>query len=193
MPAVLTAAIVALAAGCSLVEMPSNRVLAGPAQTGSAVSTAPSGGTSAPAARGQPVWAQELGADVVLTAPAAAAPGHDSPGAAMHGYVNALNSGKPIPACKYYPPSAQAVCRTTMAHVSTGSGPTIRDFALGYVAIDGNRALAGATGTFCEPNQTPACTSNPIQRPSSRPQNPSQNCGRNRLPPISRLQRMATR
>jgi hypothetical protein len=96
----------------------------------------------------------------VLTAPAAAAPGHDLPGAAMHGYVNALNAGKLMRACRYYPPSAQTTCRTTMAHALTGSSPTIRDFALGYVAVDGNRALVGVTGTFCVPHQTPACTSN---------------------------------
>jgi hypothetical protein len=164
MPAVLAATVVALAAGCSLVEMPSNRVLAGPAQTASASATAPSGGTtpatSAPAAGARPAWAQALGADVVLTAPAAAAPGHDSPGAAMHGYVSALNAGRLIQTCKYYPPSAQAICRTTMGDVHTGSSPTIRDFALGFVAVDGNRALVGVTGTFCVPHQTPACTSN---------------------------------
>jgi len=36
----------------------------------------------------------------------------------------------------------------------------MKDFALGYIAIDGNEALVGVTGTFCVPHQTPECTSN---------------------------------
>ena len=102
-----------------------------------------------------------MGAGVVVTAPAAAAPGHDSPGAAMDGYVSALNARTLTRACRYFPPSAQAACRAEMAMARSGSSlPTIRDFALGYVAVDGDRALVGATGTFCLPDQTPACSSN---------------------------------
>ena len=47
-----------------------------------------------------------------------------------------------------------------MARVPTGSGPTLQDFALGYVAVEGNEALVGITGTDCAANQTPACASN---------------------------------
>jgi hypothetical protein len=162
MPAVLAAAVVALAAGCSWIQ-PSNKVLAEQGQT-SGTASAPSVGTSpspsAAAAAAQPNWARALGASVVVTAPAAAASGDDSPGAAMDGYVNALNAGTLVQACTYYPPSAQSTCRTTMASAPTGSSPTIRDFALGYVAVDGDEALVGVTGTFCAPNQTPTCSSN---------------------------------
>ncbi len=47
-----------------------------------------------------------------------------------------------------------------MANVPSGSSPTFRKFALGYVAVDGNEALVGVTATLCVPNETPACTSN---------------------------------
>jgi len=47
-----------------------------------------------------------------------------------------------------------------MADVATGSTPTFRDLALGYVVVDGNEALVGVTGTICVPNETPACTTN---------------------------------
>jgi hypothetical protein len=37
---------------------------------------------------------------------------------------------------------------------------TFKRFALGYIAIDGTKALVGSTGTFCTVAQTPQCTSN---------------------------------
>ncbi len=36
----------------------------------------------------------------------------------------------------------------------------MRNFALGYVAIDGNEALVGSTGTSCSPDAKPTCESN---------------------------------
>jgi hypothetical protein len=156
-PAVLTVAFVTLAAGCSLIQ-PSNQVLAD-----QGVSTAPSGRISPPAptsaASTQPSWAGALGAGVALTAPAVAAPGNDSPGAVVQGFVNAVNAGPLLLVCPYFPPSAQASCRVGAAS-APNSGDTIRDFALGYVAVDGNEALVGSTGTFCVPNDTPVCMSN---------------------------------
>lgn len=48
-----------------------------------------------------------------------------------------------------------------MAEVPTGSSPgTVGNFALGYVAVDGNEALVGSTGTSCSPDATPTCESN---------------------------------
>jgi hypothetical protein len=47
-----------------------------------------------------------------------------------------------------------------MAAVGTGSLPTLRDLALGYVVVDGNEALVGFTGTVCAPNETPKCRTN---------------------------------
>lgn len=38
--------------------------------------------------------------------------------------------------------------------------PTMKSFALGYVAVHGRKALVGSTGTSCIPGQQPACVSN---------------------------------
>ncbi len=152
MPVVLVAATVALAGGCSWIQ-PSNQVLAEQGE-----STAPSAGTSSSsAAPAQPAWVAALGAGVVVTAPAAAAPGSDSPGAAVQGEADATNA---LQACVYFPPSAQASCQAATASAPSGSRGSMRNFALGYVAVDGNEALVGSTGTSCAPDATPRCESN---------------------------------
>jgi len=159
MPAVLVAAVVALAAGCSWIQ-PSNRVLAEQGQP-----TSPSAGTSssasAPAPPAQPAWAAALGIGVVVMAPTAATASHDSPGAAVRGLAHAMSTGTLVHTCAYYPPSDRASCQAIMAQFPVGTrAASIRDFALGYVAIDGNEALVGVTGTFCMPSAKPACASN---------------------------------
>ena len=159
MPAVLAAAVVALAAGCSWIQ-PSNRVLAEQGQSTSS-SAGTSSSASAPAPPAQPAWAAALGVGVVVTAPTAATPGDDSPGAAVHGLAHTMSTGTLAQTCAYYPPSDQASCRAIMAQVPVGSrSGSIRDFALGYVAVDGNEALVGVTGTFCMPTAKPACMTN---------------------------------
>jgi hypothetical protein len=97
---------------------------------------------------------------VVVTAPETVAPGYGSASAAVQAFVGALNAGSLIQTCMYYAPSAQVSCRAVMAKAVTGSGGTIRNFALGYAAVDGNEALVGSTGTFCSPDATPTCVSN---------------------------------
>jgi hypothetical protein len=47
-----------------------------------------------------------------------------------------------------------------MAQLPASAAPTVKNFVLGYVAVDGTEALVGSTGTFCTPNQTPTCVSN---------------------------------
>lgn len=154
MLAVLPAAVVALA-GCSLIQ-PSNQVLADQGQSTPPVGvTSPS--ASAPAAGAQPAWGRALGAGVVVTAPAAAAPGDDSPGAAVQGEQDATSASQ---ACTYFPPSAQASCQAAVAQAPSGNSGTMQNFALGYVAVDGNEALVGSTGTSCSPDATPNCESN---------------------------------
>ena len=155
-PALAVAAVViTLATGCSLIQ-PSNQVLA---EQGN--SAAPSGGTgssaSAPATSTQPPWARALGAGVVVTAPAAVAAGDESPGAAVQGEQAATT---PTQACSYFPPSAQASCQTLIAEAPAGSDGTMQNFALGYVAVDGDKALVGSTGTSCSSGATPTCSSN---------------------------------
>ena len=107
-----------------------------------------------------PAWARGLGAGVTVVAPATALPGNGTPGAALEGDMTALNRGKAVEACPYYPPSIQAECHAKLAGAPAADFPAIKGFALGYVAIDGDRALVGSTGTFCAPNQKPACSAN---------------------------------
>ena len=38
--------------------------------------------------------------------------------------------------------------------------PNFKNFGIGYVAIDGTKALIGITGTICVPHQTPKCFTN---------------------------------
>lgn len=96
----------------------------------------------------------------MVTAPAVAEPGTDSPDAAVLGYVDALNTGSLTDACMYVPPSAQASCQAELAALPASDVPTVENFVLGYVAVDGNEALVGSTGTFCAPDQTPTCVTN---------------------------------
>ena len=151
----LATGLVALAAGCSWIQ-PSNQSLAEqPSQ--------PSGSASAPSAQTstQPDWVKGLGPGITVIAPAATAPGHNSPGAAVHGEANAFNAKKPERACSYTPPSTQDQCRALAAKVPAGgSTPYIVGFAVGYVVIHRDKALVGSTGTFCEPNATPTCVPN---------------------------------
>lgn len=157
MHAVLPAAVVALVASCSLIQ-PSNKVLADQGESATASPGGASSLTPTPAATGQPAWVGALGAGVVVTAPAVAAPGYDSPGAAVEGEESA---GTAAQACTYYPPSVQASCQARVAQVAGSLSPvTVQNFALGWVAVAGNEALVGSTGTSCDPNATPTCSSN---------------------------------
>ena len=52
----------------------------------------------------------------------------------------------------------QLACRACWhrpCHLGTTTG-----FSLGYVAVDGDRALVGFTGTVCQPGQHPECVTN---------------------------------
>jgi hypothetical protein len=103
---------------------------AGPtgALTGTGTSSAERPGRSA--GDGRPSWAGALGVGVLVVAPAAPAPGHGSPGASVQGEIDAFNSGVVTDACPFYPPSAQAACRTQMAGVAGSSHP--------FVKVDGS-------------------------------------------------------
>jgi hypothetical protein len=115
---------------------------------------------AASSAGARPAWARGLGAGVTVIGPATTPPGHDTPGAALQGEVNAANMGKVVGACPYFPPSTQAECHTKLAGVPAADDPTFKGFALGYMAIRGDQALVGATATTCVPGQKPACSTN---------------------------------
>jgi hypothetical protein len=101
-------------------------------------------------------WQQALGAGVTVTEPATPAPGFGSPGAAVRGLADSQN----VAECRYFEPSAQAECRKIIAGVPSADLGTVTRFSLGYVAVDGDRALVGFTGTECQPGQQPECVTN---------------------------------
>jgi hypothetical protein len=126
--------------------------------TGATATAATSPSTSAPS------WASTLGSGVTVVAPETAAPGHDSPGAVVTGFFDALNAKKYVALCSYLIPGTQSGCRTLYGAETPGSLAKIMPFAknvrLGYIAIDGMKALIGTTGEFCSPLESPECSTN---------------------------------
>jgi hypothetical protein len=47
-----------------------------------------------------------------------------------------------------------------MTHETPATAPTIKNAAIGFAAIDGDKALVGTTGMFCAHPQNPQCYSN---------------------------------
>jgi hypothetical protein len=82
----------------------------------------------------------------------------------MAGVVKAITTGPFIDFCKYEQPSEQSSCRSTFGQVTKAEVadqlPAFKNFALGYTAIDGTKALIGITGSVCVPNQKPRCYTN---------------------------------
>jgi hypothetical protein len=110
---------------------------------------------SSPAASG-PSWAKYLGAGVTVVAPGNAS----APGALVTSYIAVLNGNKVSEFCQFVEPAEQPTCHHALAGVTSTGGETIGHFHLGYVAVDGNRALVGLTGTNCDPNAKPRCDTN---------------------------------
>ena len=105
-------------------------------------------------------WTKTMGAGVVVVPPGHSTAGHSSPGAALQGFVSALDNRQLKLWCSYYEPSFQASCRSNAASYVAANKPIFKSFALGYVAIDGNQALVGSTGTDCLATGKPECSSN---------------------------------
>ncbi len=107
-----------------------------------------------------PPWAKTLGAGVTVVAPASQAPGHGSPGSVVRSYIDSLNGGNLRALCPLIEPAGQATCRQALRGSASSNGTSFTHFALGYVAVDGDRALVGLTGTYCNPGEKPRCTTN---------------------------------
>jgi hypothetical protein len=116
------------------------------------------------AGSGQPSWAKSLGSGVTIIPPGSASPSNATPTGVMAGVVKAITTGPIIDFCKYEQPSEQSSCKSTFGQVTKAEVasqlPTFKNFALGYTAIDGTKALIGITGTLCVPNQKPSCYTN---------------------------------
>jgi hypothetical protein len=73
--------------------------------------------------------------------------------------LTALASKNPGAACEYaIVPDAR--CEAAFNHVPRDQLPYGRSVKIGYVAIDGTRALLGFTGQICSPADTPECRMN---------------------------------
>jgi hypothetical protein len=107
-----------------------------------------------------PSWAAALGSGVTVQAPASTAPGNGSPGAAVEGLFSSITGKHYSAECTYIEPSVQADCKSGIASVTSSTSPSLQNAAIGYVVIDGDRALVGTTGKFCVPGQKPACYTN---------------------------------
>jgi hypothetical protein len=113
--------------------------------------------TSAP-----PRWVLALGAGVTVTGPGQVAPGHGSPGAALAGVLAALSSKDPATLCEYAYAYASPVaqCKAQINRTSRNQALYVASIKIGYVAIDGTRALVGLTGKICSPGRMPECVTN---------------------------------
>jgi hypothetical protein len=107
-----------------------------------------------------PSWASALGSGVTIVAPANVAPGHSSPAAVIQALDDEIGAKRYTAECPYIEPSAQAACRSGAAAMPQKDAPYFKNAAIGYVAIDGDKALVGTTGTFCLPTEKPACLTN---------------------------------
>jgi hypothetical protein len=108
-----------------------------------------------------PAWVPALGPGVTVTGPERVAPGQDSPGAALAGALAAVSSRDPATVCDYlYPVGPARQCVPSYSHASRDQLPWGVSFRIGYVAIDGTRALVGFTGKVCSPGDLPECVTN---------------------------------
>jgi len=131
------------------------------------IATAPAGHSQAAAGGGSsgaalPSWAPALGAGVTVSAPRQPGPGHDSPAAAVQGEISALAAKDFEALCAYQEPAVQAKCDSQAGQAASLKDqlPYTVNPGLGYVAIDGTKALVGTTGKFCVPGQSPECVTN---------------------------------
>jgi hypothetical protein len=127
--------------------------------SGSGTPVAARASADATPSNAMPSWAAALGSGMTVVPPGAAAPGHGSPGAVLAGLIVAVKDEGASVYCGYAEPSAQAQCKSALAKVSASEFPSIKNGALGYIVIDGDKAVAGMTGTECVSGQTD-CTTN---------------------------------
>jgi hypothetical protein len=126
---------------------------------GSTASAAASTPAAAAPSSTAPSWAAALGSGVTVVPPGAAAPGHGSPDAVLAGLLAALNDKSAAEYCGYAEPDAQAQCKSGLAQTPASQFATAKNGTPGYVVIDGDKAVAGLTGTLCAAGET-GCVTN---------------------------------
>jgi hypothetical protein len=121
-----------------------------PGATASATASASSAAPSSTA----PSWAAALGTGVTVVPPGSAAPGHGSPATVLAGLFQAVKAKSVTGYCGYAEPSTQAQCKSALSQISASQFPTVKNGVPGYAVIDGDKAVAGLTGTLCAIGQT---------------------------------------
>ncbi len=120
-------------------------------------------GSGGPAGSAAPSWASSLGSGVTVIPPGSAL-ASGSPGALLKGVIDDYQSGQYAKVCSVLQPSQQASCTSQINSVPSATLasqlPTFQNFAVGYTAIDGSKALVDETGTLCDSNNTPKCNTN---------------------------------
>ena len=128
--------------------------------SGSGTSAAASAPTTAAPSSAAPSWAAALGSGVTVVPPGTATPGHGSPGAALAGLLLAAKDKSASGYCEYFEPGGQAQCKSALSQMSASQLPTFKNSEPGYIAVDGDKAAAGITGTECQVGQTECTTNN---------------------------------
>jgi len=76
------------------------------------------------------------------------------------GTLAAFNGKDFAKSCNYTEPATQASCKSEVSQIPASKMPTAKNFAIGYVVIDGDKAVVGMTGTICTPGNSPECFTN---------------------------------
>jgi hypothetical protein len=95
-----------------------------------------------------------------VAGPAQVAPGNGSPGAVVEGLFATISAKHYAAECAYVEPDKQTLCKTAVATLLSSTTPSFQNAGIGYVAIDGDKALVGTTGKFCVTGQKPECYTN---------------------------------
>jgi len=74
-------------------------------------------------------------------------------------YTAAVSASNYQALCATVAPDAQSDCNKATAGAKP-SGTKDTNIEIGYVAVEGNEALVGFTGTNCDPNDSPKCNTN---------------------------------
>lgn len=78
----------------------------------------------------------------------------------IDGTLAAFNGKDFAKSCSYTEPATQAGCKSEASQIPASKTPTAKNFAIGYVVIDGDKAVVGTTGTVCTPGNSPECFTN---------------------------------
>jgi hypothetical protein len=83
----------------------------------------------------------------------------------MAGYAKAISGTRFQAVCPYLPPSGRSNCLSEAKAIDLDKPyhskvPYTKNFGVGYVAVDGAKAVVGTTGTYCQPGASPLCLTN---------------------------------